>query len=122
MTRDPVWFEEGLALFNTGRFFECHEAWERAWKHAGGDTKEFYQGLIQAAAAILHVQRGNRAGAASLYEKARRKLERFPDDYMGLALGDLRRDLAAFVAAGLSPDASHPPQPPAIARADRSVR
>ena len=50
-------FQDGIDLFNAGRFFECHEAWEQAWLRSAGADKLFYQGMIQAAAAILHAQR-----------------------------------------------------------------
>jgi predicted metal-dependent hydrolase len=95
--RNRNWFEEGIALFNQGRFFECHEAWEQVWKRAAGEERRFYQGLIQIAVAILHRQRGNSEGAASVYAKALCNLAGLPDDYMGIALGALRRDVAAFM-------------------------
>ena len=71
-------FEEGIDLFNEGKFFECHEAWEEVWKRSSGEEKLFYQGIIQAAVAILHAQRGNLTGAASLYGKASAKLDHLP--------------------------------------------
>ena len=105
-------YEEGIALFNAGRFFEAHEAWERVWVHVDGDAKLFYQGLIQAAAAILHIERGNPHGARSLYEKSREKLDRFPAEHMGIALGELRDALAEFFAIALDrPGAPLPPRP-----------
>jgi len=110
---DREWFDDGIALFNAGRFFECHEAWEEIWKHAHGEDKRFYQGLIQAAVAILHAQRGNREGAAKLYAKAAEKLDGFPDSHMGLAIAGFRRALEAFFAIALSapPDAPLPASP-----------
>ncbi len=107
-------FREGIELFNEGRFFECHEAWEEVWKRAGGDEKFFYQGLIQAAVAILHAQRGNQDGARSLYEKARHKLHKVPAEHMGLAIGELRADLARFFEAALSDAPARLPPPPRL--------
>jgi predicted metal-dependent hydrolase len=89
-------FQQGIDLFNEGRFFESHEAWEQAWLRSGGMEKLFYQGLIQAAAAILHAQRGNLEGAKSLWAKAIDKLGPLPDGYGGIALDELRRALAKF--------------------------
>jgi len=97
----PAFFEEGIDLFNEGKFFECHEAWEEVWKRSDGDAKLFYQGIIQAAVAILHVQRGNLTGAASLYSKASAKLDHLPSEHMGLALGELREALREFFAIAL---------------------
>ena len=89
-------YEQGIDLFNEGRFFECHEAWEEIWKRSDGELKLFYQGLIQAAVAILHAQRGNLEGARSLYEKASAKLDKIPHEHMGLAVGELRIELRRF--------------------------
>jgi uncharacterized protein len=89
-------FQQGIDLFNEGRFFESHEAWEQAWLRSSGEEKLFYQGLIQAAAAILHAQRGNPDGIRSLWSKAIDKLDPLPANYMGIALDELRRSLQEF--------------------------
>ncbi len=89
-------FREGLALFNQGRFFDCHEAWEVVWKQAEGAERLLVQGLIQAAVALLHVERGNLRGARSVYAKACAKLDPLPSNLMGLALEDFRIALRDF--------------------------
>jgi predicted metal-dependent hydrolase len=88
--------EEGIRLFNRGKFFEAHEVWEQVWKLAKGNERTFYQGLIQAAAALVHIQRGNYAGAVYVYLKARRNLERLPELWMGIELGQFRSSLEAY--------------------------
>jgi predicted metal-dependent hydrolase len=90
---------EGIELFNTGRFFDCHEVWEEVWKRSSGAEKLFYQGMIQAAVAILHAQRGNPRGARSTWGKARAKLEPLPAEHMGIALAELRAAVDAFINA-----------------------
>ena len=92
-------WSEGIDLFNAGRFFDCHEVWEEVWKRSSGAEKLFYQGMIQAAVAILHAERGNPRGARSTWDKARAKLERLPAEHMGIALGELRAAVDAFVKA-----------------------
>jgi uncharacterized protein len=92
-------WSDGIELFNAGRFFDCHEVWEEVWKRSSGAEKLFYQGMIQAAVAILHAQRGNPRGARSTCDKARAKLERLPAEHMGIALGELRAAVDAFVKA-----------------------
>jgi len=105
-------FQQGIDLFNEGRYFECHEVWEEVWLRSAGEEKLFLQGLIQAAVAILHAERGNFDGAASLYEKARAKLAALPDEYMGVAPGELRAALAKFFATVLATRAAPlPPRP-----------
>ena len=112
----PDFFEEGIDLFNEGRFFECHEAWEEIWKRSDGELKLFYQGLIQAAVAILHAQRGNLEGARSLYEKASAKLEKIPHEHMGLAIGELRIELSEFIEIATRADGSPLPASPRLRR------
>jgi predicted metal-dependent hydrolase len=73
--------------------------WEDVWKRSSGDEKIFYQGLIQAAVALLHAERGNVRGAASIWAKAREKLVPLPSEHMGLALGEFRASLEEFFAS-----------------------
>ncbi len=103
MAAKPIadFYEEGIVLFNAGRFFECHDAWEEVWKRSRGAEKLFYQGMIQAAVAILHAERGNTEGARSLYEKAQVKLDGFPAEHKGIALEEFRIALREFFSAVL---------------------
>lgn len=94
------YLSEGRELFNQGRFFESHEIWEIAWRGAHGRERAFYQGLIQVAAALIHFQRGNFSGAASLWAKAVEKLRTFPPDYHGLQSGRLLKELAPLFETG----------------------
>jgi uncharacterized protein len=89
-------FAEGVRLFNQANFFEAHELWEDKWKKAEGEEKTFYQGLIQAAVALCHVQRGNYAGAISVYLKSSPKLARFPAVWMGIELEQFRGELGRY--------------------------
>jgi len=107
---DPVSaFRAGLALFNQGRFFASHEAWEVAWKPADGIERLLLQGLIQAAAALLHLERGNLRGARSVYAKACAKLDPLPSDLMGLALEEFRIALRDFFIDALAGRTTRPP-------------
>ena len=54
-------------LWNGERYFEAHEVLEDRWRRTG-DPGE--RALIQCAAALLHLQRGNMAGAAKLLRAA----------------------------------------------------
>jgi len=116
----PDFYEQGIDLFNEGRFFECHEAWEEIWKRSDGEVKLYYQGLIQAAVAILHAQRGNLEGARSLYEKASAKLEKIPHEHMGLAVGELRVELMRFIEIATRSGGSELPVPPRLRRIVKS--
>jgi predicted metal-dependent hydrolase len=120
MKHQADFYELGIDLFNEGRFFECHEAWEEIWKRSDGEVKLYYQGLIQAAVAILHAQRGNLDGARSLYEKASTKLEKIPHEHMGLAVGELRTELRRFIDVATRADGSALPASPRLRRIVKS--
>jgi predicted metal-dependent hydrolase len=103
-TDERVLLARGVALFNDGEYFASHEVWEELWKGSAGEERAALQGLIQAAVAILHAQRGNQRGALSVYRKAMRNLESASDDCMGLRLGDFRSTLHDFLTGVTSTD------------------
>lgn len=92
MTRDESQFARGVAHFNAQEFFEAHEVWEELWLVAREPEKTFLQGLIQVAAALHHQARGNASGAKSLLAAGVAKLEGFPEDHRGIAVGDFRAE------------------------------
>ena len=67
--------EEGIRLFNTGYFFEAHDALEEVWVERTGREKTLYQGLIQVAAGLYKAGMKNQGGAVSLLRKGLAKLE-----------------------------------------------
>ena len=68
--KPPNLFELGLTFFNDGRYFEAHEAWEDLWRETPPPLRRFYQGLIQAAVGLYHLERGNRVGARGQLSKS----------------------------------------------------
>ena len=52
--------------FNAGRFYESHEHLEEIWQYERGRVRDAYKGLIQIAAAFVHLSRGKFAGADRL--------------------------------------------------------
>jgi len=89
---------EGLQLFNGGRFWEAHEAWEAAWLVEDGEVRQMLQGLIQVAAGYFKalVHRRPRA-AAKLLASGLAKLEAIPDSLAALRLEPLRRSVATTI-------------------------
>jgi uncharacterized protein len=65
-------------LFNAGEYWLAHEALETVWRSiiSDGDAAaaRVWQGLIQAAAALLHQRRGNSHGVAVVGRGALEKL------------------------------------------------
>jgi hypothetical protein len=54
----------GVELFNAGRFYECHEAFEEIWRSTAPEPRELFQGLIQVAVGLHHFLVNGRRGAA----------------------------------------------------------
>src|SRR5918996_4101364 len=62
-------------LFNAGDYWAAHEALETVWRSIlRDDEARMWQGLIQAAAALLHRARGNRHGVQVVGGAALEKL------------------------------------------------
>ena len=99
----------GVELFNAEKFFECHEGWEVVWLKAEGEEREFLHAMIQAAAALHHVQRGNWKGARSVGQRAIEKLAPLTV-MMRLDVQTFRASLDQFLNAGA-------PLPPHLALA-----
>jgi len=90
-------FRRGVALFNAGLYFECHEILEGVWKATTGPDKDFYHGIVQVAAACYHHEKHNRHGARTLLTKGMQKLSRYPDHYLGVDVGNFLRALQPWV-------------------------
>jgi predicted metal-dependent hydrolase len=57
---------QAIREFNGREWFECHETVEDLWIGEEGETRDFYQGIIQIAVALHHWRNGNFGGAVSL--------------------------------------------------------
>jgi len=87
----PREYLQGIEDFNAGRYFDAHEIWEEIWLRSSGETKLFYQMLIQAAVGLHHYERGNARGARGMHANVIEKLDRLPLVFMSLDLADFSR-------------------------------
>ena len=96
-------------LFNTGAYWEAHEALETVWRSiisdGNRDAARVWQGLIQAAAALLHRRRGNRYGVAVVGAAALEKLAGAQRSDVEFETVRFRADLERALA-----DAAEPPR------------
>ena len=90
--------QDGILLFNQGRYFEAHEELELAWRAERGRIRELYQGILEAGVAYLHLRRQNLAGALKVHSRSMRWLQPWPDVCRGVAVERLRQDLDSAVA------------------------
>ena len=82
-------FEEGVALFNGHHYWHAHEAWETLWRAAPERERDFYQGLIQVAAGLLHLDRRNARGARNKLSEGLAKLHPYQPAYRGVFINEL---------------------------------
>lgn len=92
-------YREGVRLFNAGHFWHAHEQWEICWRASEQPDADFYKGLIQAAAALVHWQRGNLRGLHLNWAKARPRIVALGQSYGSLKLGDFLQAMDRFVLA-----------------------
>ena len=90
--------EKGVAEFNHGYFFECHDTLEEVWSGIRGPARELFQGLIQVSVGFYHFGNANRGGALTMLERGLRRLAKYPDQYCSLDLLLLRREVTEWRA------------------------
>ena len=76
----------GVVLFEAGLYFACHEYFETLWGRTADAASDFYQGLIQVAVAMRHLESHNIRGASILLRAGMGRLQRYPAVYKGLHL------------------------------------
>lgn len=99
------WYRYGVDLFNYGFWWEAHEVFEALWQAAGRDTEEgqFFQALVQVAAANLKLEVDNVPSAVILASNGLRRLARLPPIYMGVDLRGLSESLSKVGTGSKAP-------------------
>jgi uncharacterized protein len=99
--QDPrAYVRLGVARYNQGRFWQAHEALEVVWRQSQPPERPLWQGLIQAAAAMLHRERGNRHGLLAQGRAAIEKLRVAAPPGFPVETARFVQDLAACIEAG----------------------
>jgi uncharacterized protein len=92
--------QAGIELFNDGRYWEAHEAWERDWMpDRKGPDSGFYKGLIQVAAGCLHYTRRNRRGALNKWRSGADYLRPYLPSHRGVQLKQLVEAVDGYLGA-----------------------
>ena len=121
-------FDRAVAYFNARRFFDAHEDWEEIWHECEGANRLWMQGLIQYAAAFVHLTRGFYAnGFTRLMEQATEKVRSYDGDTERMRWDLFWDDVQPWiehgkkVAAGADLTADAPGDPPVIRYEDGFV-
>lgn len=76
-----------VARFDRREFWLAHEELEELWQL---DRRDFFKGMIQVAAAFVHIERGNWNGARRLLRTALDYIEGAPSSYEGFDVDAVR--------------------------------
>ena len=89
----------GIDLYNYAYWWECHEIFEGLWHAAGHNSEQanFFQALIQFAAANLKRFTGNHQAAANLITSGIVRLQKMPKLYMGIDVARLAEDFQQHI-------------------------
>ena len=90
----------GIFYFNEERFWEAHEVLEGVWKKCFEGEKELVQGIILAAAALVHFQKAENMICLSVLGRALEKLGRSTGMYHGINVDLLRQKIEAIKNSG----------------------
>lgn len=98
MSQRDALFEEGLAAYEAGEYYDAHEKWEEIWNdEANDDHRLFLQALIQIASALHKLTHGvEPRGALRLLDRALEKTAGLPEVHGGIALAALREGVMRF--------------------------
>jgi hypothetical protein len=96
--RDSEWYRYGVDLYNFAYWWECHEIFEGLWDAAGRHTEQgqFFQALIQIAAASIKRFLGLPRAAERLKERGLERLRKVPLRYMGMDVARFTDETRAY--------------------------
>ncbi|MDZ8107760.1 MAG: DUF309 domain-containing protein [Nostoc sp. DedQUE12a] len=93
----PQEFWQGIEQFNSGEFYACHDTLEALWIEAGEPEKSFYQGILQIAVGLYHLENRNWRGAVILLGEGSNRLRRYPSSYGGIDVDELLSQSVALL-------------------------
>ena len=90
--------EHAKSLFNSERYWECHESLEGVWKRTSGNEKKLLQGMILTCAAFVHSQKAEDDICFSVLNRALAKLQDSKGIYYGIDNDRFRQMVANILA------------------------
>ena len=107
----PAGLLAGIALFNRGAYWECHEILEDQWRHEPDPVRYFYQGILLVGVGLYHLRRHNRHGALVKLRAGLALLAPYAPRCMGIDVDPLRHEVGDLLTAveRNDPEAGYPP-------------
>jgi uncharacterized protein len=88
----PSEWLQGVAEFNAGEYYACHDTLEALWMDSIDPDKKFYQGVLQIAVACYHLHNRNWRGAVTLLGEGIGRLPYYQPVYAGIDVAGLIHD------------------------------
>ena len=88
---DPM-FAEAIAQFNSGDYYACHDTLEAIWNDSWQNDRDFYQGILQIAVGLYHLNSQNWHGAAILLGEGTSRLPAYLPEYQSVDVENLLED------------------------------
>ena len=88
----PLDWLQGIAEFNAGEYYACHDTLEALWMDSIDPDKKFYQGVLQIAVACYHLHNRNWRGAVTLLGEGIGRLPYYQPVYAGIDVAGFIRD------------------------------
>ncbi|MEM9805210.1 MAG: DUF309 domain-containing protein [Cyanobacteria bacterium P01_D01_bin.56] len=105
----PSEFWLGIAQFNEGEYYACHDTLEAIWMDAEQSNRAFYQGILQIAVGLYHLTNLNWQGAAILLGEGSHRLDAYGESYGGIDVSDLINQAIDWLTAlqAIGPERVH---------------
>lgn len=94
----PPGLLHGIAQFNAGEYWACHETLEDLWRPEPDHIRYLYQGILQIGVGFYHLRRGNWRGAVSKLRSGNAYLEPSAPACLGIDVARLRAETGAILA------------------------
>jgi uncharacterized protein len=89
----------GIAQFNAGAYWECHETLEEIWRVEPDPVRYLYQGILQVGVGFYHLRRGNYRGAVNKLTSGLACLAPSEPVCLGVDVARLRSEAGSVLAA-----------------------
>ena len=110
---DDPRFSQALELFNSGAWYEAHDAFEELWHEQMDPERKLLQAIVQIAVAHVHLERGNTRGCTILLGEGLGRLKPSLPVALGLdltALQSVVSDRLSALQSGQDPEVFPPPR------------
>jgi uncharacterized protein len=87
----PPALRTGIAQFNAGEYWECHETLEMLWRAEARPVRDLYQGILQIGVAFHHLRHDNLTGALKMLRRGLPRLRDLPEVCQGVCVAELVR-------------------------------